>query len=151
MKHYRLGAHTKTDLKAHLVWVPKYRKRVLTGQVAIRARDIIRQIAMEHEMEILTGKISCDHVHILIGYRPNQELSKLVQYLKGISSRVLLQEFAHLRKKFWGQHFWARGYFAVSSGTITDEMIHEYIEEQEGEPMQDDSRFQIDSSSNPSP
>jgi len=150
MKHYKLGAHTKTDLKVHLVWVPKYRKRVLIGQVAIRARDIIRQIAMEHEIEILTGKVSCDHVHILIAYRPNQELSKLVQYLKGISSRVLLQEFAHLRKKFWGHHFWARGYFAVSSGTITDEMIHEYIEEQEGEPMQDDSRFQIDSSTNPS-
>ena len=83
---------------------------------------------MEHEIEILTGKVGCDHIHILIAYRPNQELSKLVQYLKGISSRILLQEFEHLRKRFWGKHFWARGYFAVSSGTITDEMIHEYIE-----------------------
>ena len=146
MKQYRLGAHTKTDLKAHLVWCPKYRKRVLTGEVAIRVRDVIRQIAIEHEIEILTGKVGCDHVHILIGYRPNQELSKLVQYLKGISSRILLQEFEHLRRKFWGKHFWARGYFAVSSGTITDEMIHEYIEEQEGEPIQDNSRFQIDQS-----
>ena len=64
---------------------------------------------------------------------------------EGISSRVLLQEFAHLRKMFWGRHFWARGYMAVSSGTITDEMIAEYIAEQEGEPVHDDGQFPIDS------
>ena len=68
-----------------------------------------------------------------------------MQWLKGISSRVLLQEFPHLHKKFWGRHFWARGYLAVSSGTITDEMIREYIDEQEGEQIADDSRFPIDS------
>ena len=63
---------------------------------------------------------------------------------EGISSRVLLQEFQHLRKKFWGRHLWGRGYLAVSSGTITDEMIREYIDEQEGEQVADDSRFPID-------
>ena len=144
MRHYRYGAHTKTDLKVHLVWIPKYRKRVLTGDVAVRARDILRQIALEHDLEIITGKVSIDHVHMFISYRPSQDISKIVQWLKGISSRVLLQEFPHLRKKFWGRHFWARGYLAVSSGTITDEVIQAYIEEQEGEPIVDDSRFQID-------
>lgn len=113
--------------------------------MAIRARDILRQVAMEHELEVITGKVSADHVHMFIGYRPTQSISKMVQWLKGTSSRVLLQEFAHLRKQFWGRHFWARGYMAVSSGNITDEMIQAYIEEQEGEPMVDDSRFQIDS------
>jgi putative transposase len=145
MRRYKLGAHTKTDLKVHLIWIPKYRKRVLVGPVAIRARDILRQVAMEHELEVITGKVSADHVHMFVGYRPTQGISKMVQWLKGTSSRVLLQEFAHLRKQFWGRHFWARGYMAVSSGNITDEMIHAYIEEQEGEPMVDDSRFQIDS------
>ncbi len=145
MRRYKLGAHTKTDLKVHLIWIPKYRKRVLVGPVAIRARDILRQVAMEHEIEIITGKVSADHVHMFIGYRPTQSISKMVQWLKGTSSRVLLQEFTHLRKQFWGRHFWARGYMAVSSGNITDEMIQAYIEEQEGEPMVDDSRFQIDS------
>jgi len=57
MRRHKIGAHTKTDLKVHLVWIPKYRKRVLTGQVAIRARDILRQIAIEHELEIITGKV----------------------------------------------------------------------------------------------
>ena len=144
MRRYQIGAQTKTDLKVHLVWVPKYRKKVLTGEVAIRARDILRQIAMEHEIDIVSGKVSSDHVHIFVSYRPNQDISKIVQWLKGISSRLLLSEFLHLKKQFWGRHFWARGYFAVSSGNITDEMIQQYIEEQEGESIPDDSRFTID-------
>ncbi len=146
MRRYKLGAHTKTDLKAHLIWIPKYRKRVLTGQVAVRARDILRQIALEHELDVISGKIASDHVHMFIGHRPTQNISKIMQWLKGISSRILLSEFAHLRKQFWGRHLWARGYLAVSSGNVTDEMIQQYIEDQEGEPIVDESRFQIDSS-----
>ena len=146
MRYYRLGAHTKSDLKVHLVWVPKYRKAVLVGEVAVRVRDLLRQIAAEHELEIVSGKVARDHIHMLVSYRPNQPVSQIMQWLKGISSRVLLQEFPHLRKKFWGQHVWARGYLAVSSGTITDEMIREYIDEQEGEQIADDSRFPIDNS-----
>ena len=145
MRNYRLGAHTKTDLKVHLVWVTKYRKPVLKGEIAVRVRDLIRQIAMEHELEILSGKVASGHIHVFVAYRPNQDVSKIVQWLKGISSRVLLQEFPTMRKKFWGRHFWARGYLAVSSGTITDEMVKEYIDEQEGEQIADDSRFPIDS------
>jgi putative transposase len=144
MRRYQLGAHTRTDLKVHLVWVPKYRKRVLTGQVAIRARDVIRQVAVEHEIDIITGKIASDHVHLFIAYRPTQNISKIVQWLKGISSRLLLSDFPHLKRQFWGRHFWARGYLAVSSGNITDELVQQYIDEQAGEPVQDDSRFAID-------
>ncbi|MGZ9156683.1 MAG: IS200/IS605 family transposase [Candidatus Binatia bacterium] len=145
MRKYRLGAHTKTDLKVHVVWLPKYRKPVLTGDVAVRVRDLIRQIAAEHELEIISGKVARDHVHVFLSYRPNQDVSQIMQWLKGISSRVLFQEFPHLRKRFWGRHFWARGYLAVSSGNITDEMVKEYIEDQEGEQIVDDSRFPIDS------
>ena len=105
---------------------------------------LLRQIALEHELEIITGKVSVDHVHMFIAYPPTVTVSKMMQWLKGISSRVLLQEFPHLRRRFWGRHFWARGYLAVSLGNITDEMIQMYIDEQEGEPVVDDSRFQID-------
>jgi putative transposase len=146
MRLYKLGAHTKTDLKVHLIWIPKYRKRVLTGPIAIRVRDLLRQIALEHEIEIISGKVSSDHIHMFISYHPTQNISKIVQWLKGISSRMLLSEFPHLRKQFWGKLLWARGYLAVSSGNITDEMIQQYIEEQEGEPVVDDSRFPIDPS-----
>jgi putative transposase len=114
--------------------------------VAVRVRDIIRQIAIEHELSILSGKVARDHVHVFLAYRAHQDISTMVQWLKGISSRVLLQEFPHLRKLFWGRHFWARGYLAVSSGTITDEMIQAYIKEQAGAAIEEDeSQFQIDS------
>jgi len=146
MRRYQLGAHTKRDLKVHLSWIPKYRKKVLLGPVATRARDVLRQIAMEHELDIISGKVASDHVHIFLAYRPTQEISKIMQWLKGISSRILLTEFPHLKKQFWGKHLWARGYLAVSSGNITDEMIQQYIQEQEGEPVTDDSRFEIDPS-----
>jgi putative transposase len=145
MRQYRLGSHAKYDLKVHLVWCPKYRKRVLTGAVATRVRDLLRQIAAENEIHIISGKIATDHVHMFVSYRAHQNVSQIVQWLKGTSSRLLLQEFPHLKKQYWGRHLWARGYLAVSSGAITDEMINEDIESQEGEPVHDeDSRFQID-------
>ncbi len=144
MKRYQLGAHTKHDLKVHLIWIPKYRKKILVGEVALRVRDLMRQIAMEHEISILSGKVVGDHIHVLVAYRPHVDVSVMVQWLKGISSRILLQEFAHLRKACWGRHLWARGYLAVSTGNLTDEMVRDYIEEQEGEPVHDDSRFVID-------
>lgn len=146
MRRYQLGAHTKTDLKVHLIWLPKYRKRVLIGPVAIWSRDVQRQIAPEHEIEIITGKVSSNHVHMFVAYRPLQNVSKIMQWLKGISSRILLSEFPHLKKQFWGRHLGARGYLAVSSGNITDELIQQYIQEQEGEPITHDSRFEIDPS-----
>ena len=146
MKRYQLGAHTKHDRKVHLVWVPKYRKRVRTGQVALRVRDLIRQIAMEQEITILSGKVASDHLHVLVAYRRQVDVSRIVQWLKGISSRMLLQEFAQLREAFWGLHLWARGYLAVSTGNLTDAMVQAYIEPQEGEPVHDDSRFVIDNS-----
>jgi putative transposase len=143
VRHYCLGAHTKSDLKVHLVWIPKYRKEVLTREVAIRVRNPIRQIAVEHELEIISGKVSRDHVHVFVSYRRTQKISVIMRWLKGTSSRMLLQEYSHLRKKFWGRHLWARGYLAISSGTITDEIIKQYIDEQEGEQVADDSRFTI--------
>jgi putative transposase len=72
----------------------------------------------------------------------------MVQWLKEATPRMLLQEFAHLRKQFWGRHLWARGYFAVTSGNITDELIQQYIASQEGGPVQNDSRFRIDDTPN---
>lgn len=126
------------------MWIPKYRKKILTGAVALRVRDLLRQIAMEHELAIISGKVSSDQIDVLVSYPPHQDISTIAQWLKGITSRILLQEFPHLRKMLWGRHVWARGYLAVSTGAITDAMIKKYIAEQEGEPVQDDSRFVID-------
>lgn len=83
MKLYRKSSHSKHDLKVHLVCIPKYRKNVLHGEVTTRARDLLRQIAMENELTIVSGKIAKDHVHMFISYRPQQDISSIVQWLKG--------------------------------------------------------------------
>ena len=119
-------------------------KRILTGKLAERTRDLLKRICADHDAYIISGKVSSDHIHMFISYKPQISLSKLVQYLKGGSARVLFQEFGYLRKQYWGNHLWSRGYMAISSGNITDEMIQRYIEEQEGEPV-DVGQFQIDS------
>jgi len=81
VRHYRLGARTKSDLQVHLVWIPKYRQQVLTGEVAIRVRDLSRQIGVEHELEIIPCKVARDHVHVFLSYRPTQKISQIMQWL----------------------------------------------------------------------
>jgi len=133
MQNYRTTSHSKYDLKTHIVWIPKYRRKILYGETAIRVRDLVREICLANDIQIIEGKVASDHVHIFISYPPHLSISKIVQLIKGKTSYKLLSENKILRQKFWGNHLWARGYFAVSSGNITDEMIIEYIKEQEGE------------------
>ena len=90
MENYRKGSHTIYALKYHLVWITKYRKKVLTGAVAERVRELIRQICKANEIEILKGHISKDHVHIFLSVPPHLSVSKLVQHLKGKTSIKLL-------------------------------------------------------------
>jgi putative transposase len=142
MQNYRTTSHSKYDIKIHLVWIPKYRRKVLYGEIAVRVRDLIREICFANDIQIIEGKVASDHVHIFISYPPHLSVSKIVQLMKGKTSYKLLSENKVLRQKFWGNHLWARGYFAVSSGNITDEMIIEYIKEQEGENIEINN-FQI--------
>jgi len=86
------------------------------------------QICDAEDIVILKGVVSNDHIHMHINYRPSQSISQLVKKLKGRSSRKLQQEFPDLRKKYWGQHFWAIGYGCWSTGNITDEMVNKYLE-----------------------
>ncbi len=92
---------------------------MFVGKVTLRVRDLIRLVCKNNNVEILAGHVSKDHVHLLVSAPPNLSVSKLVQYIKGYSSRKLLMEYKHLNKQFWGQHLWARGYFAASSGNVT--------------------------------
>ncbi len=131
MKLYRAGPHTVFDLKYHLVWTTKYRKPVLTGRLAIRLRDLVREICAANEFQIIRGHVSKEHVHLFISMSPQISVSKIAQLIKGKTSRKILQDFPQLNKKFWGQHFWSRGYFCTTSGAITDEMVMDYIKNQD--------------------
>ena len=141
MEYYRTTSHTKYDNKYHLVWITKYRKKVLIGDVGIRARDIIRQVCERNQINIIKGNISPNHVHLFVSIPPHHAVSKIVQFMKGRSSRILQREFPHLRKEYWGKHFWAIGYFSATSGNVTDEIIIKYIENQDN--TNEDDIFQI--------
>ena len=131
MEHYRRASNARFDIKYHLVWITKYRKKLLRGDVATRLRQIVRDICAELEVEIIKGHIGKDHVHVFVSCPPHISSSQLMQLIKGKSSRKLLQEYSHLKRECWGRHLWARGFFVASSGNITDEMIVEYIEAQD--------------------
>ena len=144
MEKYRTGSHSRFDLKYHFVWITKYRKPILVDAVGMRLRELVREVCRTNEIEILEGSVSRDHVHVLLSCPPNLAPSKIMQYIKGKSSRKLLMEFKHLQKAFWGRHLWARGYFVASSGNVTDEVIQEYIRQQEGtEPDDGGDNFRI--------
>ena len=93
-------------------------------------------------MEIIKGHVSHDHVHIFVSVPPHISVSQLTKSIKGKTSRKMLMEYRSLSRAFWGRHLWARGYFAASSGNVTDEVIINYIEQQSQEPP--DGDFQID-------
>ena len=129
----RKGAHTQYDIKYHIVWITKYRYKVLNGKIAYRLRELLRQGCEARNIIIVKGSISKDHVHMLVSCPPNISVSDMMQYLKGRSSKKLQEEFPELKKRYWGQHLWATGYFCRTVGTVTDEIIKEYIEKQEEE------------------
>ena len=125
---YRKGSHTIFSLQLHIVWSTKYRYKVLQGEIALAARDLIRRICSENRAEILSGVVSADHIHLLLSIDPSISVSTLIKFLKGKTSHTLQMKFDSLRKRYWGQHLWARGYFAVSVGNVTDEIIKNYLE-----------------------
>ena len=143
MENYRKSSHSTYDIKYHLVWITKYRKPAITGQIASRTRELIRQVCQENDTEILAGHVSKDHIHLLVSAPPDLSVSKLVQYIKGYSSRKLQMEYKEIKKQFWGQHLWARGYFAASSGNVTNEVIAEYIRTQDIAEHQKGDNFTI--------
>jgi putative transposase len=136
---YRRGPHTVYELHLHIVWVTKYRRPVLAGEVGERVRELIRELCGAEDVTILKGHVARDHIHLFVSIPPQLTISRFVQRLKGKSSYKMLAEFSHLRKKFWGRHLWARGYFVCSSGNVTDEVIAAYIERQTEMTGADDS------------
>src|SRR5207247_3157464 len=116
VSEYQHSAHAVWDIKYHLVWITKYRYKVLRGEVAERARDLLRQICAAREVRIIRGAVSPDHVHMLVVAPPQLAPAKLVQFLKGRSSRMLQGDFPHLRKRYWGQRLCDRGYACATGG-----------------------------------
>ena len=141
---YRKTAHSVYDIKYHIVWITKYRKKVLKGQVGLRLRELVRQICLKNEVIIVSGSVQTDHIHLLVSVPPSLSVSKLMQLLKGRTSRKMLQEFDDLKRELWGGHLWARGYFVASTGNVTDEVIKQCIESQGKEPPKGQDNFDVE-------
>lgn len=127
MVKYWTGAHTKHRLTLHLVFVPKYRRRVLLGKVATRLRDVMYTACEVNRWWIHEIEVQRDHVHIMIQITPKYSVSRVAQILKGGSSRVLNKEFPELEEFLWGESFWTDGYFAETSGKLSESRLREYI------------------------
>ena len=128
MGKYEKSSHTIYTIKLHFVWATKYRYKVLKSDIAERARELIKQVCQRNKVQIIKGHMELDHVHLFVETPPTMAPSKLMQYIKGFTSRRLQEEFLELNKRYWGRHIWATGYFCASSGTVTDEMIKEYLD-----------------------
>lgn len=116
----------------------KYRYKVLTGEVAVRVRELVRQTCEAFEIRIVRGVVSGDHVHILVSGPPEMAPSEIMRRIKGRTASRLFEEFPHMKKRCWGRHIWARGYFCATVGQMTEEMIKQYLEHH-FEPGQNDN------------
>ncbi len=127
MTEYSKTSHTVFYHRYHIVWITKYRKRVMTGNLRLRIREIIAQVAEEMHIKIINGVLSADHIHLFLEIPPHIAVSEFVKIAKGRSSRKVQMEFPDLKKEYWGKHFWGRGFFSSTSGNVTDEIINNYI------------------------
>ncbi len=125
----RRSSHAVYDLKYHFVWIPKYRKRILTPEIADYAKQVFRKTAEEYDMVIDTVEVVEDHVHIFLEAPPRLSPSRIVQILKSMSARELFRQFPRLRRQLWGGKLWSRGYFVRAVGDeVTADVIRRYIE-----------------------
>ncbi len=132
------STHTAHELTVHLVCTTKYRYPVLTGDIAKRLRDLIRQICDANDVRIIKGVVAKDHVHLHVSRPPSLSESDLMRRIKGRTGRKLLLEFTELKRRYWGGHFWAIGFGAWTSGNVTQEMINKYLEHHRTKPNGDE-------------
>lgn len=135
-------SHTKWKCQYHIVFIPKYRKKVLFGQIRNDVREIIQALCKYKSIEIISGAVCIDHVHLCVSIPPKMKISDFMGYLKGKSTLMLYDRHPELGNK-WDKAFWARGYYVATIGNVTEEAIKKYIEEQSEESRKEDnySRF----------
>jgi len=125
----RRTSHAVYETAYHLVWCPKYRKRILVGGIRDRVKEIFYQIAEQFDFEIDRCEIAEEHVHVLLSFPPRYSISKVVGIIKSISASKIFKEFSIIKKKLWGGHLWEQGYFVRTVGEhMTDDVIRKYIE-----------------------
>lgn len=126
MKQFKRLAHAVWQCKYHVVWCPKYRYQILRGELGKTVRDIIRQLCEWKKIEILEGNIQIDHIHLVLEIPPKYSISEAVGFLKGKSAIKLFDFHLELKRRYWGRHFWAKGY-CVSTVGLDEAQIRNYV------------------------
>ena len=124
--------HTRWECKYHIVFIPKYRRKTLFGQIRKELGEVFRRLAKQKESFIEEGHIMADHVHMMISIPPKYAVSQVAGFIKGKSAIHIARTYLGRKRNYVGQHFWARGYFASTVGR-DEQVIREYIRHQEGE------------------
>lgn len=132
MNHSQSLSHSKWDCKYHIVWIPKYRRKKLYGQIRKDLGEIIRELARQRECQVLEGHVCADHVHVYMAIPPKFSVAQVVGYVKGKSAIHIARTYGGRSRNFTGEHFWARGYFVSTVGR-DEEVIRNYIRSQEQE------------------
>jgi putative transposase len=128
MSPIKRTSHAVYDLKYHVVWIPKYRKMILQGDLARRLKMIFQEIAERYEFEIDTMEVKDDHVHLFLSAPPRYSPARVAQVMKSISGKMVFKEFPEVKKQLWGGEFWSDGYFVRSVGDkVTSDLIRRYI------------------------
>ena len=123
-------SHTRWKCQYHIVFIPKYRRKVLYGKVKADVREILRTLCRYRKVEIIEGAVYVDHVHMCLSIPPKMSVSSFMGYLKGKSALMIFDKHANLKYKFGNRHFWAEGYY-VSTVGLNEATIKKYIEEQD--------------------
>jgi len=130
----RRGAHTVYRLAYHYVWIPRYRRKVLVGDVARRLEELIREICTARDWEVEALSVEVDHVHLFVSCPPRDVPAKVMNVIKSLTARELYAEFPRLRRSHWGGKLWSDGYYVGSAGDhVTSDQIKRYIEYQDAE------------------
>jgi len=125
-------AHAKWECKYHVVWIPKYRRKALYGELRKHLGPVLRELARQRECVVEEGHLNLDHVHMLLSIPPKYAVAQVLGFIKGKSAIHIARTYLGRRQNFTGQHFWARGYYVSTVGR-NEATIREYIQKQEAE------------------
>lgn len=126
MKDFRRLAHAVWKCKYHIVFCPKYRFRVLKGEIGRNIQDIIKELCEWKRVEIIEGNVQVDHIHLVLSISPKYSVSDFVGFVKGKSAIKIFDKHLELKRRYWGRHFWAKGY-CVSTVGLDEEQIKKYV------------------------
>ena len=130
-------SHAKWDCKYHVIWIPKYRKKAIFGELRKYLGEIFRELARQKECTVIEGHLMPDHVHIMLAIPPKYSVAQVVGFMKGKSAIQIARNFQGRKKNFVGQNFWARGYYVSTVGK-DEEAVRAYIQHQEKEDKRSD-------------